>query len=177
NVKESLDGLNLKTETKTATGTFFKKFYTDLEKSTEIVELLKESRRNTAKTEVFELLKANRPQEGKPLTEKEKVGLQYKVEELTLTFEDADIFSAAPDISKMLIKEELPTTKEYLRGRKLTDEDLELVWELGTFTIEALLIHVLCTLYKIEKTQVRLATLIDQIERVVRTHAGLMREN
>ncbi|GKC07566.1 DNA-dependent RNA polymerase [Tanacetum coccineum] len=177
NVKESLDGVNLKTETKNAIGIFFKKFYTDLEKSTELVETLKECRRETAKKEVFELLKANRPQEGKPLTDKEKVELQYKIKDLTLTFKDTELFPAAPEIVKMLIQEELPIAKDYLRARKLNDEDHELVGELGTFTVEALLIHVICTLYKTEKTHVRLATLIDQIERAVRTHAGLMREN
>ncbi|GKB67879.1 hypothetical protein Tco_0929291 [Tanacetum coccineum] len=161
NVKDSLDGVNLKKETKNAIGIFFKKFYTDLEKSTELVEKLKECRRETAKKEVFELLKANRPQEGKPLTNKEKVELQYKIEDLTLTFKDTELFPAAPEIVKMLIKPELPTGKEYLRARKLTDEDHELVGELGTFTVEALLIHVICTLYKTEKTHVRLATLID----------------
>ncbi|GJX89886.1 DNA-dependent RNA polymerase [Tanacetum coccineum] len=51
------------------------------------------------------------------------------------------LFPAAPEIVKMLIKPELPTGKEYLRARKLTDEDHELVGELGTFTVEALLIH------------------------------------
>ncbi|GKA99224.1 hypothetical protein Tco_0827161 [Tanacetum coccineum] len=51
NVKESLDGVNVKTETKNAIGIFFKKFYTDLEKSTELVETLKECRRETAKKE------------------------------------------------------------------------------------------------------------------------------
>nr|GEY72659.1 hypothetical protein [Tanacetum cinerariifolium] len=111
------------------------------QKSTELVEKLKECRRETAKKEVFKLLKANRPQEGKPLTNKEKVELQHKIKDFTLTFKDAEIFPAALEIVKMLIQLELSSAKEYLRARKLTDEDLELGGELGTFTIEALLIH------------------------------------
>ncbi|GJX48684.1 DNA-dependent RNA polymerase [Tanacetum coccineum] len=152
NVSDSLDGVNLKSHVKTAIGIFFNKFYTDLENSIELVEKFKECRR-----------------------EEEKVELQLEVEELTLTFKEADVFSASLDFAKMIIKDELPRAKEYLRGRKLTDADLELVEEMDIITIEVILVHVICTLYTPERTKVRIANLIEQIERAVRTHAGLMR--
>ncbi|GKA78972.1 reverse transcriptase domain-containing protein [Tanacetum coccineum] len=52
----------------------------------------------------------------KPLIDKEKVELQYKIEDLTLTFKDTELFPAAPEIVKMLIREELPIAKDYLRA-------------------------------------------------------------
>nr|GFA57098.1 hypothetical protein [Tanacetum cinerariifolium] len=100
NLKENLDGVNLKTSTKLAIAAFFKRFYADLEQSEELVNKVKECRRDTVKEEVFELLKANSP------------------------------IDAAPEMVKSLIKKDLPSAKEYLRARHLTDEDMDLVGEL-----------------------------------------------
>ncbi|GKD31083.1 hypothetical protein Tco_1241861 [Tanacetum coccineum] len=174
NLKDNLNGVNLEDETKYAISEFFKKFYADLEQKAELIKEVKEGSHKIAKNKVFDLLKANSPLAGKSLTKKEKVELQQQVEEFTLTFKEKDIFPAAPEIAKLLIKKDLPTAKEYLRSRNLNDEDMELVGELGGCTIEALLIHVICTLYKTEKTFIRLATLIDQIERASVETSGLI---
>nr|GEX94293.1 hypothetical protein [Tanacetum cinerariifolium] len=76
-----------------------------LEQSEELVNKVKECRRNTVKEELFKLLKANSP------------------------IDEKDIFLAAPEMVKLLIKKDLPSTKEYLRARHLTDEDMDLVGE------------------------------------------------
>nr|GFD13285.1 hypothetical protein [Tanacetum cinerariifolium] len=130
NLKENLDGVNLKTSTKLAIAAFFKRFYADLEQSEELINKVKECRSDTVKEEVFELLKANSSIDGKSLTDDEKWELQLKVENFTLTFKEKDIFPAAPEMVKLLIKKDSPSAKEYLRARHLTDEDMDLVWEL-----------------------------------------------
>lgn len=176
NVSESLDGVNMLDETKMGISKFFGDFYTELESITlQNTETRKENQRDTSKKRVFELLIANRPQEENPLENKDKVELQRKVEELSLTFKEADIFHACPDLAQRLVNLEFPSAKEYLRSRKLSEGDLSLLGEMGSTTIEGIIIHVICTLFTPNKTDVRLATLIEQLERAVRTHAGLMK--
>nr|GFB02235.1 hypothetical protein [Tanacetum cinerariifolium] len=57
---------------------------------------------------------------------------------LTLTFKEKDIFPAALKMVKLLIKKDLPSAKEYMRARHLTDEDMDLVGELGIALVELL---------------------------------------
>jgi len=79
----------------------------------------------------------------------------------------------------MLIRSDDLNAKEYLRlHQSLSDEDSELLSELGKYTIEALIVHVLSLLFNIAGDNnglIKVETLIERIESSVRLHALVTR--
>lgn len=51
-------------------------------------------------------------------------------------------------------------------------EDLDILSELGHYTLEGIIVHVLCVVFSpVEESAVRVASLIDRLETSVRRHA------
>ena len=80
-----------------------------------------------------------------------------------MQFDEESIFQHLPNIIKVLISDDRPTAKEFIRerlARKRLEEDsanldegpLELLAYMGHYTLDALCIHVLCIILRNELT-------------------------
>lgn len=113
----------------------------------------------------------------KPLSEDDLRKIQMEIEDQTILFDETSMFKTAPNIIKILIRNNDVCAKDYLRGRALVKDDIELLSEFGQYTIEALIVHVLGMVYNsLEYNSIiRLATLVEQLERSVRKQALLLK--
>ena len=79
----------------------------------------------------------------------------------------------------MLIREDAPSAKESIQNSgKLSSEDLEWLHCFNQYTLEVLTVFTLGSVFNSvnESPAVRVATLVDQLECMSRTHARLMFE-
>ncbi|KAK7295398.1 hypothetical protein RJT34_18305 [Clitoria ternatea] len=74
----------------------------------------------TYKETVFTLLDRNR---FNILDDNELESLQREIEDLTLNYSEESIYKACPNIMEMLTKNDLPSAKEFLRGKYLMDKE------------------------------------------------------
>lgn len=102
--------------------------------------------------------------------------LQMEIENLTMSFDEKSIYKSVPNIIKLLIPENLESAKDYLLGRDLEDDDVELLYVFGQYTIEALIVHVLGMVFNpLEDIgMIRVSTLIERLESSVRSQALLL---
>lgn len=96
-----------------------------------------------------------------------------KIKDLTMLFDEESMFKTVPNIIKILIRPNQDNAKDYLRGKFLEMDQIELLSEFGQYTIEALIVHVLGMLFNNEEsnTMIRVATLVEQLESSVRKQA------
>ena len=74
----------------------------------------------TYKNRIFSLLDKHRNDNK---NEKLLESLQREIEDLTLNFSEDSIYKACPNIMEMLTKNNLPSAKEFLRGKYLMDKE------------------------------------------------------
>lgn len=126
---------------------------------------------------VIEILEYNKI--NLPMNEDELIKLQTEIEDLIIRFDEESIFKTAGNIMKILIRSDDINAKEYLRkNKKLSDEDSDLLSELGKYTIEALIVHVFSLLFNSigDNSFIKVATLIEHLESSVRLHAQITRQ-
>jgi len=137
----------------------------------------KDSMRTQYRNVVVDKLEAKKKEF--PLSEEELIKLQTEIEDLTIQFDEESILKTEGNIVKMLIRSEDLNAKEYLRlHQSFSDEDSELLSELGKYTMEALIVHVLSWLIHSagDKGLIKVATLIEQMESSVRLNALITRQ-
>lgn len=124
---------------------------------------------------VIKLLDDNKE---KALNDSMLLELQIQIENLTMNFEEKSVFKSSPSLLKLLISDNMITAKEYLKQKKcgLSEDELASINKLGTYTLEALIIHVLGCVFNCldDLSVVRVATLVDQIDSSVRVHMGII---
>ncbi|XP_027351179.1 uncharacterized protein LOC113862290 [Abrus precatorius] len=167
--------------------------------NTRIINVHRKEFVKTYKETVFTLLDRYRFEKK---DEKSYEMLQREIEELTLNYSEESLYKACPNIMEMLTKTEMPSAKEYLRGKYLTDKtgrmtiyakklssadvknlrfvlsdsDQSLLKEFGEHTLECLLVHTLGQLFNLDNS-VSLAGLVERIESNVRVYASFLRDN
>lgn len=106
--------------------------------------------------------------------------LQMKIEEHTTGFNEISIFNSSMKIFHLLIGNNEISAKDYLKQKdwKLSENELTSLNSLGPYKLEAIIIHVLGSLFNCLKDtpKVRLSTFIDQLDSNVRVHAGIKKE-
>jgi len=99
--------------------------------------------------------------------------LQKEIEDLSMTFNEQSIFTCVSNLIKLLISSYMITAKEYLMQKSLSDTDLTYIKVFGKYTLEAILIHVLGSVFNPlqDLSIVRVSTLIHQIDSTIRVQA------
>lgn len=112
-----------------------------------------------------------------PLSEAELRKIQVEIEDHTMLFDEKSLFKTVPNIIRILIRKEGENAKDFLMVRDLKQDDIELLSEFGQYTIEAIIIHVLGTIFNsLESSSIiRVASLVDRLESSVRTQASLLK--
>lgn len=125
------------------------------------------------------LLLLNSCKKGFPLTDGQLNDIQLKIEDLTMSFDEKSVFKSCPTLIKMLISDDYHVSaKDFLMTRVKSDEDIKMLSVFDQYTIEAIIVYVICQLFTSDtNTDVRIATLVDQLERNVRSISLLMRRN
>ncbi len=118
---------------------------------------------------VITLLNTNRK---KSLTEDELKSLQKQIECHTTNFDEATIFNNCICLVKLLIVDDKISAMDYIKQKKycLSEGELAGLNMLGKYTLEAIIIHVLGSLFNSVKDLpvVRLSTLIDHMDSMVK---------
>ena len=112
-----------------------------------------------------------------PLSDEELRKMQMEIEDLTMVFDDKSMFKTAPNIIKILIRNNEESAKDYLRGRANEKVDIELLSEFDQYTLEALIVHVLSIVFHTYENNsiIRVASLVEQLELNVRRQASLLK--
>lgn len=129
------------------------------------------------KDNVFEILYKEKAR--LPLSEEELRKIQMQIEDETMVFKELNVYKSTPNIIRMLIRKNEECAKDYLMGRLLDKDDMELLSEFGQYTIEALIVHVLGMVFNNHEYNsfVRVASLVEQLESSVRKQAALLKSS
>ena len=102
----------------------------------------------------------------------ELMELQKHIEELSMTFDEKSIFKNVPSLIKLLIKDDDSTAKVQLT-KNLSENDLTYIRVLGKYTLEAIIIHVLGSVFSPlqDLSVVRVSTLVQQLDSTVRVQS------
>lgn len=174
-VTQSLNDLPRKEEEKKELIRFWNEFYNYLLENTKKSGQQNKTKSDQYKDEVFDIL--HNAKASYPLKEIELRKIQMKIEDLTMLFDEQSIFKTAPNIIRTLIRNNEVSAKDYLRGRVLEKDDMELLSEFGQYTIEALIVHVLGMVFNtLEYSSIiRVASLVERLESCVRIQASLLK--
>lgn len=147
---------------------FWYEFIRDLEKKIE--------KKEGYKTQVFNIL--NEYNKDKDRSHNELMELQIQIENLTMKFDEKNIFKESYNIIKILIGKDLICAKEYLYRNIPRDLYNKTIEPFGEYTLEAIIIYVLGSLYNSiqESAVVRLSTLIEKLDTTVRTQADIIKK-
>lgn len=123
--------------------------------------------------EVIKLLVQSK-QNAQSLSQEQLLYLQKEIEDLTINFDEDSLFKTYPSLIKLLIRQDLITAKLYLQNNSgLSETDLLYIQVFGKYTLEAIIIHVLGSVFNCVRdlSVVRVSTLIQQIDSTVRVQA------
>ena len=123
--------------------------------------------------EIIKLLVSSKSMEG-GFSQEKLFSLQRDIEDLTLFFDEKSVFRTYPSLIKLLIHKDMITAKDYLQQKMcLSETDLACIQVFGKYTLEAIVIHVLGSVFNSVQSLsvVRLSTLIHQIDSAVRVQA------
>ena len=131
--------------------------------------------RSQYRDEVIKLLH-DRKKKG-PLSEQELIEIQSIIEDLTMKYDDKNIYSTAPNLIKRLIRKDKPSAKDYLKSRLQDKDDLEMLFYLDQYTLETIILHVLGTVFHSlqESSAARVSTLVEQLDSFVRVQVRLLK--
>lgn len=109
---------------------------------------------------------------------RELYNLQLKIENMTMQFDEESLFKSTTNILKILIDPEKESARDFLRAKLTSEEDLALVAEFGQYTLEALIVHVLCVLFSSAdaNSMIRVASLVEHLEGNTRSQAKIVRQ-
>lgn len=107
---------------------------------------------------------------GEYFSEEELLDLQNKIEDLTMNFDENSVFKSFRNLIPLLICRDMITAKEQLIKKGLYEKDEPYIHVLGRYTLEAVMIHVLGSVFNClqDLSVVRVSTLIQQIDSIVR---------
>lgn len=127
------------------------------------------------KDEVFSILNSAKCLN---LTEDNLLNLKFQIEDLTMSFDEKSMFKTTSNIIKMLICVDKENARDYLSKKVTSDIHKKLLMEFGQYTIEALIVYVLCMLFSSSdsNTMIRVASLVEQLERNVEQQAKILRK-
>lgn len=92
-----------------------------------------------------------------------------------MVFDEQSMFKTTPNLIKMLISTDKESAKDYLKNKARTNLD-ELLSEFGQYTIEALIVYVLCMVFtSSSNSMIRVASLVEQLDSNVRLQAVLLK--
>lgn len=126
-----------------------------------------------------EFKNAHRGEENRVVADPEELyNLQLKIENLTMHFDEESLFHSTTNILKIMIDPEKESARDFLRTKLTSEEDLSLIAEFGQYTLEALIVHVLCVLFSSAdaNSMIRVASLVEQLEGNSRSQAQLVRQ-
>lgn len=103
------------------------------------------------------------------MSAKELQDLQIDIEDLTMKFDDKNIFKETPNLTKLLIGTDLQNCKSYLYDKLDKDLYSTSIELFGPYTLEAIIIYVLALLFNSlnNAPYVKLATLLETLNRTV----------
>ena len=160
---------------------FWQSFYDRINASFGMVNF-KKSHTSLYQNAVIKLLESSKISKDESSKQEELLALQRRIEDLTMGFEEESLFKSVPGIVGLLINKEKMTAKVYLTKRcELTETDMKYVDVMGKYTLEALLIHVLGSVFNPleDLPVVKVAAMIQQIQSAVKVQAynlGLKKE-
>lgn len=134
------------------------------------------SSRSLYKDEVLSILTKFKESESTPFNPDKLIKLQKRIESLSMEFDEKSIRKSCYVIMEMMISNDKPCAKDFL-FEKLNAEDnkkYQFLIDFGQYTLEALIVYVICQLYRTDETMVRVATLIDHLDRHVHSHKKLL---
>lgn len=104
--------------------------------------------------------------------------LQLEIENMTMNFDEESLFKSSANILKILIDEKKESARDFLRSKLTAEEDLALIAEFGQYTLEALIVYVLCVLFSSADSNImiRVATIVEQLEGNTRAQAKIVRQ-
>ena len=117
---------------------------------------------------------------GESLSQEEVFYLHKEIEDLTMNFDEKSVFKSVPSLIKLLICQDMITAKEYLMQKcGLYENDLTYIQVFGQYTLEAIIIHVLRSMFNCvqDLSVIRVSTLIEQIDSTVQVQAVNMGMN
>lgn len=153
---------------------FWLKLYEDFQSAGGNIEESAKSSTSLYKDEVIEILNKNRANN---ICDDNLRAIQTQIENLTMRFDEESIYKTNPYLIKMLASNEQSciNAKDFLINKLKSDEDKRMIALFGHYTLEALIVYVLSQLYNSNSnTMVRVASLVDQLERNVRSHGLLI---
>lgn len=158
---------------------FWNDYYQSISKSVNLNEA--RGVKNLYHDKVISLLKeykdANADDNGNVIQDPEKLyALQLQIENMTMHFDEASIFSSTHNIISQLMGKRMENARDFLRRKLKSDDDIIILNEFGQYTIEALIVYVLCLLFSSSDIQIRVASLVEQLEVNVRTQAKILRK-
>lgn len=127
-------------------------------------------------SEVLQMLRDHKEAKG-DLSKIELEELQRKIENLTTSFDDVkNLYQSTPGLIKLFISPNEPTAKEFLKSRKLSSNDLLILNQFDQYTLEGIMIYVLSLVFSSleDYPAVRVSTLIEQLDSVVRLQGSLL---
>lgn len=124
---------------------FWNTFYTHISSVENLRGQAESTKSEEYKESLFNILKDAKDK--LPLKEDELRKIQMKIEDLTTVFDEKSMFKTAPNLIKILIRDHSENAKDYLKARVSDKADMELLSEFGQYTLEALIVHVLCLLF------------------------------
>lgn len=174
-VKLSLEKLTIKDQDKNSLIRFWNEFYSAL--STDMKGTYKNTKSGEYKREVYDILISKKAV--MPLKAEELRELQISIEDLTILFDEESIFKTVPNIIKILIRTEDVNAKDYLKKRLGSKEMNDLLSDFGPYTIEALIVHVLGTLFHALECSsiIRIQSLVEQLESRVRMQSSFLKSH
>lgn len=151
---------------------FIDKLYRDLQ-----CNVTEKTDRLRYNNKIYDLL--NKYKNTRDLSENDLKKLQIDIENQCMNFNESNIFSETPNLVKLMIGKDLICAKDYLYQNLPEDIYNSTISNFGQYTLEAIIIHVLGLLYNCikELSIVRVSTLMDTLEREVRTQANIIKKN
>ena len=128
-VTHSLENLSRKEEEKKELIRFWNEFYNSLLQYTNMSGQQGKTKSVQYKEEVFDIL--HKSKASLSLTEAELRNIQMEIEDLTILFDEKSMFKTAPNIIRILIRNNDESARDYLRGRVLEKDNIELLSEFG----------------------------------------------
>lgn len=124
--------------------------------------------------EVINFLIVNKSRVLKGISKEDLVGLQREIENLSIGYDEESLFRSVSSLIRRLIGTDMITAKLYLTEVcNLSEKDLLYIKKFGTYTLEAIMIYVLGSVFNCVQRLplVRVSILIQQLESVVRVQA------
>lgn len=103
------------------------------------------------------------------MSDEELKDLQIIIENISMKFDEKNIFKETPNLTKLLIGKDLPSAKSFLYEKINIDIYSTSIELFGPYTLEAIIIYVLGLLFNSihDAPYVKLATLLDTLNRTV----------